>query len=312
MKVVSSLTSILAMMARLATPYLFAAFGGMISQHVGIQNFALEGMMLGGAYFGYFFTLKTGSILIGILAAIVFGMASGWLLAFVAIRFGVNQLVVALGMNTLYSGITGFGFRLMSLHGTSERLAAVYGTLPFGPLKNIPIIGPMLFDQNFLTYIIVIVFIFYAWYSKRTETGLSMRACGENPSAAQTAGINVFKYRYLVVIIAGAFAAVGGLYLTLFSTFRFAEDMTGGGGWIAIAAISLGQLHPIGIFFSCLLFGAATALGNTLQSLNIGMPSQVALMVPYILAIVALIISARKKGGSHGPAALGKPFMPNH
>ena len=160
-----------------------------------------------------------------------------------------------------------------------------------------------------MTYLIIALFVFYAWFTRRTEYGLALRAVGENPAASQTAGINVFRYRYLSVIISGALAALGGAYLTLTQVSRFSENMTNGRGWIAIAAICLGRWSPAGTFFSCLLFGLASAASNQIQVLNIGIPYQFALMVPYILAILALVSIQGKS--SHGPAALGKPYMKN-
>jgi simple sugar transport system permease protein len=299
----------LAMMVRLSTPYLYAGIGGLISQKSGVYNFALEGMMLGGAYFGYFFALITGNLFLGFLGAVVFGFLSGWLLAFIAIRFGVSQLVICLGMNTLYMGITSFCSRLMNNANMSLPLDHLIPNINMGVLSSIPVIGPMLLNQNILTYAVIAIFVLYAWFIKRTEYGLSLRAVGENPAAAQTAGINVFRYRYIAVILSGVLSSLGGAFLTLTQVNRFAEGMTGGRGWIAIAAICLGRWSPAGTFFSCLLFGLATAVSNQIQVLNLGIPYQVALMVPYILSMVALV-SIRGKL-VHGPAALGKPYMKN-
>lgn len=308
---VSLLDTTLGMAVRMSTPYLFAALGGLLAQRSGVYNFALEGMMLGGAYFGYFFTLLTGNLLLGILGAILFGLLSGWLLAFISIRFGVSQMVVGLGMNTLYMGLTSFCSRLLSnsRDGSALNLDRLIGNVIGGPASEIPIIGSVICSQNFMTYLIIALFVFYAWFTKRTEYGLSLRAVGENPAASQTAGINVFRYRYLAVIVSGALASLGGAYLTLTQVSRFSENMTNGRGWIAIAAICLGRWSPSGTFLSCLLFGLASALSNQIQVLNIGIPYQFALMVPYILAILALVSIQGKS--SHGPAALGKPYMKN-
>lgn len=305
----SLLETTLSMMVRLSTPYLFAGLGGLLSQRSGVYNFALEGMMLGGAYFGYFFALITGNLFLGVLGAIAFGFLSGWLLAFISIRFGVSQLVICLGMNTLYMGITGFCSRLMNNYDMSLPLERLIPNINMGALSSIPLLGPMLFNQNILTYAIILIFVFYAWFIKRTEYGLSLRAVGENPAAAQTAGINVFRYRYIAVIISGILSSLGGAFLTLTQVNRFAEGMTDGRGWIAIAAICLGRWSPAGTFFSCLLFGLATAVSNQIQVLNLGIPYQVALMVPYILSMLALVGIRGKQ--LHGPAALGKPYLKN-
>lgn len=309
MLTLSLLETTLSMMVRLSTPYFYAGLGGLLAQRSGVYNFALEGMMLGGAYFGYFFALVTGSLFLGALGAVVFGLLTGWLLAFISIRFGVSQMVICLGMNTLYMGVTSFCSRLMNNYNMSLPLPGLIPNVSMGPLSSVPILGPMFLSQNALTYLVIVLFVLYAWMIDRTEFGLSLRAVGENPAAAQTAGINVFKYRYAAVIVSGVLASMGGAFLTLTQVNRFAENMTGGRGWIAIAAISLGRWSPAGTFLSCLLFGLATAVSNQIQVLNLGIPYQVALMVPYILSLVALI-SIRGKI-MHGPAALGKPYMRN-
>ena len=302
------LNTTLGMAARMSTPYLFAALAGMMSQHCGVYNFALEGMMLGGAFFGYFFTWLTGSLFIGVLGAVACGLIFGWLMAFIFIRFGVSQMVISLGMNTLFIGITGYCARLMNMGaGIELRIDQQIGSVFGRPLTEIPILGNMIFDQNILTYLIIALFIYYAWFLKRTSKGLALRSVGENPEAAQSAGIHVFRYRYITVVISCILPALGGAYLTLSQVSRFTENMTNGRGWIAVAAVCLGRLTPLGTFLSCLLFGMASAVSNQLQAMNIGIPFQVAMMVPYILAILALV-SVRGKG-RQGPAALGKPYM---
>ncbi len=309
MDMIALLDTTLEMSIRMATPYLFAALGGLLAQRSGVYNFGLEGMMLGGAYFGYLFTVFSGNPWLGFFAAIVFGSIYGYLLAFFSIRFGVSQMVLGLGFNTLALGITGFFSRMMSGMGTSVALERQIENVNLGPLSDIPIIGSTLLSQNYLTYLVLIAFAFYIWFIFRTKYGLSLRSIGENPDAAQTAGIPVFRYRYLAVTISGVLAALGGAYLTLAQVDRFAENMTNGRGWIAIAAIALGRWSPMGTFFACLLFGLAAAISNQLQVLNVGIPYQVALMVPYILSILALLGTRGSKG--HGPAALGKPYMKN-
>ncbi len=308
---ISLLNTTLGMAVRMSTPYLFAALGGMMAQHSGVYNFSLEGMMLGGAFFGYFFAWLTGNLYIGLFGAILCGMVFGWLLSVISIRFGVSQMVLGLGMNTLLMGVTSFIARLMNTTeaGTGLRLSGLLGNVFNGPLTQIPVLGSMVFSQNFMTYLVVVLFIGYNWFIKRTGPGLSLRSVGENPAAAQTAGINVFRYRYIVVTLSCILASMGGAYLTLTQVNRFSENMTNGRGWIAIAALCLGRLTPVGTFFSCLLFGLASAVSNQIQVLNVGIPYQVALMVPYILTILALV-SIRGKTG-HGPAALGKPYLKN-
>lgn len=305
------LNAILAGAMRMSTPYLYAGLGGLLAQHAGVYNFALEGQMISGACAGFFVTFLTGNLFFGALAAVAAGLLFGWFLAFLCIRFGVNQMVTGLGMNILLSGVTAFISRVFNQTiGVTQdvTLDHLIGNVVTGPAKNIPVIGPVFLDQNVMTYLAIVLFLFYAWFIKNTQYGLAIRGVGENPSASQTAGIDVFKYRYLAVTISGGITALGGAFLTLSQVFRFAEDMTGGRGWIAIAAIALGRWNPVGTFFSCLLFGVASALSNQLQVMNTGLPSQFAMMVPYVLTVITLLTI---RGSSHGPAALSKPFMKN-
>lgn len=305
----SLIETTLAMAVRMSTPYLFAALGGMLSQRAGVYNFSLEGNMLGGAFFGYFVALMTGNLALGLVAAMLYGIFYGWLLAFICIRFGVSQMIVGIALNTLALGITSFCSRVVGevIPADSLNLDHLMGNLFGDTLAGIPILGSLLLGQNIMTYMIVALFILYAWFIKRTDSGLALRAVGENPAAAQAAGINVFRYRYTAVILSGVFASLGGSYLTLTQVNRFAEEMTNGRGWIAIAAISLGRLTPLGTFLSCLLFGLAAALSNQIQVLDLGVPYQIALMMPYILAILALISVRGKRSGA--PAALGKAYF---
>jgi len=305
----SLIDTVLGMAVRMSTPYLYAALGGLISQRCGVYNFALEGMMLGGAYFGYLFALLSGNLFVGILGAILFGMLSGWLLAFIAIRFGVSQMVVGLGMNTLYLGITSFCSRLMSTSKTDSALPVLLKNVGPETLQKIPVLGSLIFGQNSMTYLIIILFIVYGWFIRKTEKGLSLRAVGENPAAAETAGINVFRYRYAAVILSAVLASMGGAFLTLTQVNRFSENMSNGRGWIAIAAICLGRMSALGTCLSCFLFGFASAISNQIQVLNMGIPYQFALMVPYILSIIALLSVRGKSAGR--PAALGKPYLKN-
>ncbi|MEL7609845.1 MAG: ABC transporter permease [Bacillota bacterium] len=302
------IASTLSMAVRVSTPFLYAALGGLIAQRSGIYNFALEGLMLGGAFAGYYFSLISGSALVGFLGVIIAGALFGWLLGYIVIRFGVSQLVVCLGVNTFFLGLTGFFYRVMDRLGTSAALTNMIGDINIPFLGDIPIVGNMLFRQNILVYLAIALFVFYAWFMRRTEYGMALRAIGENPAVAQTAGIPVFRYRYGAMMVSGSLAMLGGAYLTLSQISRFAENMIEGRGWIAIAAIILGRWSPLGTFGASLLFGAAMALSNQMQILNVGLPYQVTMMVPYILSMIALVGAG---GRAHGPAALGKPYMKN-
>ena len=294
---------------RMSTPFFFAGLGGLIAQHCGVYNFALEGQLLMGAFFGFLASLLTGSLFVGFIVAILVGAVCGWFLGWICIRFGAHQMIVGLGMNTLFAGITAFASRLLASKVDNVNLEKTLPNMFKGPVTKIPVVGSLFLDQNVITIIAIIMFIIYTFFVYRTQYGLSLLATGEHPHAAQTAGIDVFKYRYTAMILSGAITAIGGAYMTLTQVGRFAEDMSGGRGWIAIAAIALGRWHPIGVFFGCMLFGLANAVANQVQVFNFGIPAQVAQMIPYVLTILTLLTIRGKS--SHGPASLMKPFMKN-
>ena len=302
------IASTLSMAMRVSTPFFYGALGGLIAQRSGIYNFAIEGFMLGGAFAGYYFALISNSALVGFLGVIVVGALFGWLLGYIVIRFGVSQLVVCLGLNTFFLGLTGFFYRFMNQLGTTVALTNMIDNINIPILSDIPIVGSMLFRQNILVYLAIALFVFYAWFMRRTQYGMALRAIGENPAVAQTAGIPVFRYRYCAMMVSGALSMLGGAYLTLSQISKFSENMIEGRGWIAIAAIILGRWSPFGTFGASLLFGAAMALSNQMQIFNVGLPYQVTMMVPYILSMIALVGAG---GKGHGPAALGKPYMRN-
>jgi simple sugar transport system permease protein len=296
----------LAMSVRLAMPLLFTALGGLVAQKSGVFNFALEGMMLMGAFFGFYGTLVSGSPWIGLLCAILAGAIMGLILAFTSVTLGVSQLVVGIGMSIFATGLTGYFYRLMqrgpNAGETIENLAALHIPL----LSDLPIIGPILFQHNILVYlgfvlVVVIALIFY-----KTPVGLNLRAVGENPRVADTVGIRVHRMRYMTVIISGVLAGAGGAFLTLTQVSRFLENLVDGRGWIALAAVILGKYNPWGVLAACLLFGAADALQMQLQIIGVEIPHQILLMTPYVMAMLAL---AGVVGRVRGPAGQGKPYF---
>lgn len=297
----------LTMSIRMSIPLLFPGLAGMLSQKAGIYNFGLEGMMLLGAYFGYWGSYMTGNPWIGVLLGVVAGSLLGLILAYTSIELRVSQLVIGLGMGIFALGLTGFLFRLIETGtGATAPAAAQFGKLNLGFLNKIPYVGEILFAHDWMVYFAMILVVFIAWFFFRTTPGLNFRAVGENPQVADTAGVNVIKYRYLAVIISGAIASLGGSYLTLTQTAYFSENITAGRGWIAISAIILGKFNPWGVLLACLLFGAADAGQMQIQFLNLGIPYQFLLMIPYVLAIVAM---TGVVGKVRSPAAMGKPYV---
>jgi ABC-type uncharacterized transport system permease subunit len=301
---VVALVTWLAMSIRMAIPVLFAALGGLISQKSGVFNFGVEGMMLVGAFLGYYGSLITGSPWIGLLFGVISGAVLGLLLGYASIRLGVNQLVIGIGASIFALGLTSYLYRLMNV-GTSTE-ATMFPDINIPWLSNIPVLGTLLFEHSFLVYVGFILVPIIAWFFKRTTLGLNLRAAGENPQVVETAGIDVYKYRYAAMAVSGILSALGGSFLTLTQVSRFLENLTAGRGWIAVSAIILGKYNPWGVLAACLLFGAADALQMQAQVLGVKIPYQFLMMTPYILAILAM---SGVVGKVHHPAAQGQPYL---
>jgi simple sugar transport system permease protein len=295
----------LTMSIRMSIPLLFPSLGGLISQKAGVFNFGLEGMMLCGAYFGYYGSYVTGSPWIGLLLGMVSGGLLGLLLAFTSIHLCVSQLVTGLGIGVFSLGITGYLFRLIGI-STATSAATLFSNVNFGELSSIPIFGEIFLSHNWMVYAGFVLVILIAWFFFHTTPGLNFRAVGENPQVADTAGVNVIVNRYLAVVVSGILASMGGAFLTLTQTAYFTENISAGRGWIAISAIVLGKFNPWGVLLACLLFGAADAAQMQIQVMNLGIPYQFLLMTPYILAMLAMVGFV---GKVRSPAAMGKPYV---
>ncbi|MBW4511605.1 MAG: ABC transporter permease [Scytonematopsis contorta HA4267-MV1] len=285
---------------RLTTPLAFAALGGLYSERSGILNIALEGMLLTGAFTSSVATFYTGNPWIGIAAALIAGGIIGLLHAFLSVTLRVDQLVSGLAINLVAAGLTSFGGRLVFSTAGQQRLPGIDSvTIPL--VSNIPVIGQLLFQQNILVYLLIVLVVSTTYVLYKTSFGLTLRAVGEYPKAVEAAGISVSKVRYLAVIISGCLASLGGAYLTLVQVRYFAEGMSAGKGFIAIAALIFGKWHPIGTTLACLLFGATEALQLRIQAMSVNIPYQFLVMLPYIIALLALVGLA---GKSTPPAAL--------
>jgi simple sugar transport system permease protein len=288
-----------------ATPIALAALSGVLCERSGIVNIAIEGMMLTAALVAALIGSVSGSVWVGLLAAMLSAGVLGALLAVLSIRYKVNQIISGTAINILAIGGTSF---------ISARFLTVYQHLnspgQFGAariplLSRIPILGPMFFENNVIVYmmfallIIIHVMLFY------TPWGLRTRAVGEHPRAADTLGIDVYKVRYINVILGGMVAGLGGAFLVLGSVPRFDRLMTAGRGFIGLAALIFGKWNPFGAFGASLIFGFTDTFQAKLQILRVPIPSQFMRMAPYIITMIVL---AGVVGRSQAPAAVGQPY----
>lgn len=288
---------------RLTVPLAFAALGGLYSERSGVLNIALEGMLLTGAFASAVATLYTGNVWVGVLAALVAGGLVGLLHALLCVSLRVDQLVSGLAINLVAAGLTSFLARL-AFSGGAQQLPGIEA-ISIPGLASLPIIGALLFKQDLLVYLLVVLVFFTTYILFHTSPGLTLRAVGEYPRAADTAGISVHQVRYLCVFISGCLAGLGGAYLSLVQVKFFAEGMSAGKGFIAIAALIFGKWRPLGTACACLMFGATEALQLRIQALGVNIPYQFLVMLPYAIALLALVGLA---GKSTAPAALGVPY----
>ncbi len=290
---------------RVATPILLAAIGETFSERAGVLNLGIEGIMFLGAFVGFYAADISGSLWTGLLMAIVIGILLGLLMAFFTVSLGVNQHVSGLGITLLASGLALYAFRLNYGGRATPPSIPPFGQLT--PLENIPILGTIL-DQYLLTYIAFLVIVPVSWWVMyRTSFGLKVRAVGENPEAADAAGINVFRIRYIALGLGGGLMAMGGAFLSLAQLGAFTHGIIAGRGWVAIALVIFGNWNPSKVMLGSLIFGGTYALQLRLQAmgLQLPIPYETFLALPYIVTIVALVIAGRQ---ASYPAALLKPY----
>ena len=290
---------------RLAIPIMLAALGGVFGERAGVLNIGMEGMMLGGALTGFIVTYYSGSVVLGILAAVLLGALLGLIMGYFTITLAGNQVVVGIAFNLLMLGGTSFAYRAFFAVGTQQPQVENLSALPVPLLAGLPVFGPLLFQQTglvYLTYLLIAVSFVVVF---RSAWGLKLIAVGESPEAAETLGISVSRTRYLAITICGILCALGGAFLSIGASSIFVENMTAGRGYIALAILVLGRRHPLGIFGAALLFGFADAFQLRTQIIYIQIPSQFMLMLPYVLTIVVLAVFVRR---TDDPAALGKHY----
>ena len=301
---------VIASMLRLATPLILSALGGVFSERSGVVNIALEGIMINGAFFAVLFSYKTGSPWIGVLAAIIMGMVTSLLLGYLAINLKANQVVAGVAINLLAASLTSFLLEFFWHRSGQTDAVAALGQAPMKFLHDLPIIGDLTKNLNIFVYIAIIaVFVsFFVLY--KTPFGLRLRAVGEHPKAADTLGINVYKTRYIAVLISGALAGLSGASLSLGAVDSFREGMTSGKGFIALAAVIFGKWHPIGAFLAALFFGLAEAIQIQAGTLGVTfIPGEFLQALPYVATVIALMGVV---GKSVAPKASGTPYEKGH
>jgi len=291
----------------LSIPLIFGAMGGIISERVGVVNIAIEGQLLAGAFVSAVVASLTGNAYLGLISAMVAGMLVSFVLAVFSIKYLVEQVIVGVVLNVLVLGITSFLYSsILTDNTTLLNSPTRFDTIDIPLLSQIPILGPVLFRQTIIVYLMYIIVAVIAYALVRTKWGLRLRSVGEHPQAADTVGINVYMTRFWNVSLAGAIAGMGGAYFTLGSVGAFQKDMTAGAGFIALAAVIFGRWDPIRALLAALLFGFATNLQSVLAIIGSPVPSEFMLMLPYVVTIIAV---AGFVGKSRGPAASGKPYI---
>jgi simple sugar transport system permease protein len=296
------LVGILASGIRLATPYLYAAIGETFSQRSGVLNLGVEGQMLLGAFAAFYVALTTGNLGLGVLVAMLVGAVMGLAMAFVTVNLHAQQ------------GISGIGFYLFGLGMSDLLFQKMLGTvetvkgfpkinIPF--LSDIPGLGEIFFSQNLMVYAAYLL-VPIAWFVlNKTTLGLKIRSVGENPEAADSLGVSVANIRYFTIILGGILSGVAGASLSIALLNVFQQNMTSGLGFIAVALVYFGGWRPWGVLGGALLFSMVNSLQLWIQVLGINIPSDIAVMMPYVLTILVLVASVSRV---RGPSALTKPF----
>jgi len=301
-----NLTGMLVSSVVRATPIALAALSGLYSERSGVVNIGIEGMMLLGAFVAVIFASLSGSSFVGVLAGMAGGMLLGLLHGVLSIKYRVNQIISGTGIIILSLGLTSYLHRaFLEKNPALNSPGPAIPALAVPVLWKIPVIGPVLFNQSPVIYALFILLILTHILMYRTRWGLRVRAVGEHPRAADTLGINVFRIRYISVLLSGAFAGLGGAYMSIGSAGRFNEGMSAGKGFLGLAAMIFGNWDPGGAYLGALIFGFFDSWQEKLSILQVGIPPEILGMAPYIATMIVL---AGFIGRSRMPAADGTPY----
>lgn len=289
-----------------ATPLVFGSLSGIMCERSGVINIAIEGQFLAGAFLAAMIASWSGNLWLGMLCGGGAGAVFGALLAFLALRYGADQIIVGVVIVALCTGLTNFlTLQVLSPYQQTLNSGLLFNAWKIPLLDKIPILGPVLFDQNVFVYMaaVLIVVIHVALF--RTRWGLRIRSVGEHPRAAETVGLRVIRTRYSNVILGGVIAGIGGASFTIGNIGEFSAGMSAGLGFVALAAMIFGRWRPFGALGAALLFGFAASMQSFLQVLNIGIPSAFLSMAPYVITIAVV---SGLVGRVRPPAADGKPY----
>lgn len=289
-----------------STPLLLAAVGELVAEKAGVLNLGVEGMMLGGAIAAFATAHETGSPVLGVAAGLLAGIALSLLFGVISLTLQANQTATGLALT-----IFGRGLSTLLGAGYVGIPAPVLPKLHVPGLSDIPVLGPVLFSHDALIYLSLALLAVVAWSMRRTRVGLVVRAVGDSHDAAHALGYPVLLIRYAAVMFGGAMAGLAGAYMTLAYTPLWAQDLTAGRGWIAVALVTFAAWRPIWLLIGAWLFGALMYLSLYVQAVGVAVPSALLSALPYIGTVVMLVIISRdrRRIRLHRPAMLGRPFM---
>ncbi len=299
------LISLLAGAIRTSVPILLTALGDIFTQRAGILNLGLEGIMLMGALGGFVGTYFTGSLWAGVLLAMLVGILFSLIMAFLSVTVKANQVIAGTALTILGTGLSAYLYR--SIFGVQKLPPQIesFSAIKIPLLGDLPFLGPVLFEHNILVYVTVVLVFVTHFVMEKTTFGLSVRAVGEHPRAADAKGINVPLVRYICVMIGGALAGLGGAFLSIGFMNTFLDQMVAGRGFIAVAVVIFARWNPYRALGAALLFGGASALQLRLQAMGVPVPHQFLLAMPYILTILVLLSVSKK---AQFPAAYTVPY----
>ena len=301
----SFLVSLLASTIRLATPILFPALGQIYTERSGVLNLSTEGTMIMGAIGGFIAVCATGNLWLGVLAGIVSGILFSLIMAWLSITIRANQVIAAIGLNILATGLAAYIYRVVFGIRTLPAQVEPFSAIHFPVLSDLPVIGSIFFSHNILVYLAFLLVPVTWFVLEKTTFGLKIKAVGEHPRAADSKGVSVAGIRYAAVLIGGAHAGLGGAFMTIAYLNTFTESVIGGRGYIAVSVVIFARFLPKRAMWGALLFGMASALQLRLQALGVAVPSQLLLMLPYLATIIALIFASKK---AEMPSAYTVPY----